>query len=63
VSDDDFQFLVDCLEEESGEDTDYYITMATIDLLDREGGSQQLLEVLDKAVGGSEGVELSWERE
>ncbi len=63
ISDDDFQFLVDQLEEESEEDTDYYITVATIEALEREGGSQQLLQVLDQAVGGSEGVELSWDRE
>lgn len=63
ISDDEFQFLVDQLEEESEEDTDYYITMATIDMLDRDGGSEHLLEVLEKAVGKSEGVELSWERE
>lgn len=63
ISDDEFQFLAGQLEEESEDDTDYYITMATIDMLEREGGSQHLLEMMEKAVGGSEGVELSWERE
>lgn len=58
----EFQFLVDQLEEESEEDTDYYITAATIDMLAQQGGSTHLLEVLRQAVGGSEGVELVWRR-
>jgi hypothetical protein len=64
VSEEDFQFLVDQLEEESEEDTDYFITAATIEMLEQRGESPGLTELLKQAVAGSaEGVELSWSRE
>jgi len=63
ISEEEYQLLVDQLEEESEDDTDYYITMATIDLLERAGGDEHLLEMLEKAVGDSEGLEISWSRE
>jgi primase-polymerase (primpol)-like protein len=63
ISEADFQFMVDQLEEESEEDADYYITMATIEMMERNGGSENLMNVLREAVGDSEGVELSWSTE
>jgi hypothetical protein len=63
ISEADFQFMVDQLEEESEEDADYYITMATIEMMERNGGSGNLMNVLREAVGDSEGVELSWSTE
>jgi hypothetical protein len=63
IGEDDFQFLVDQLEEESEEDTDYYITPGTIEMLGQRGGSESLITVLKQAVAGSEGVEVSWTRE
>jgi hypothetical protein len=57
----DLRLLMDQLEEESAEDTDYYITPATIDLLEQNGGSPQLVAVLKLAVGESEGVDVVWE--
>ncbi len=63
ITEEDFQFLVDQLEEETEEDTDYFITMATVDLLVQHGGSESLTQVLEQALSGSDGVELSWSRE
>lgn len=64
ISEDDFQFLVDQLEEESEEDTDCFISTETIELLAQRGGSENLMNLLQQAVSGSaEGVELSWSRE
>ena len=63
ISEEELQLLVDQLEEESEDDTDYYVTMATIDLLERAGGGEHLLEMLEKAVGDEEGVDISWSRE
>ena len=60
IDDADLQLLMDQLEEESDEDTDYYITPATIDLLEQNGGSLQLTAVLKQAVGESEGVDVVW---
>jgi hypothetical protein len=60
IDDADLQLLTDQLEEESAEDTDYYITPATIELLEQNGGSAQLVAVLRQAVGKSEGVDVVW---
>jgi hypothetical protein len=56
----DLKLLVDQLEEESEQDTDYYINPATIDLLERNGASARLVALLKQAVGDSEGVDVVW---
>jgi hypothetical protein len=58
----DLDTLVDLLEEEDSEDTDYYLTPDTIDLLQAQGASAQLVSMLKQALGDSEGVEIMWER-
>jgi hypothetical protein len=60
IDEDDLQLLLDQLEEETEEDTDYYITSATIDILEQNGAGDRLISVLRAAVGDSEGVEISW---
>jgi hypothetical protein len=62
ITDSDLQVLVDCLEEESSTDQDYYITPATIDLLGDGRASDHLLGLLRHAVGSSDGVEVRWQR-
>ncbi len=57
---DDFQFLVDHLEEESSQDTDYYIDARTVGLIEHAGGSVELVALLKKAVGSSDGVDITW---
>ncbi|NLT35621.1 MAG: hypothetical protein GXX83_06960 [Gaiellales bacterium] len=56
----DLRVLIDCLVEEDEEDTDYYISPLTIELLAEKGASAALLGVLKKAVGDSEGVDIVW---
>ena len=63
VSENDLQVLVDQLEEEDSEDTDYYISGDTIDLLEENGVSADLLRVLRQALGDAEGIEVSWKRD
>jgi hypothetical protein len=58
----DYQLLVDQLEEESDEDTDYYVSGDTIAMLEEAGASAGLLALLKKAVGTSEGVEVTWKK-
>jgi hypothetical protein len=60
VDEADLQLLMDQLEEESAEDTDYYITQATIELLEQNGASARLIALLTEAVGDSEGVDVVW---
>ena len=62
ITDIQLQFLIDKLEEESLEDQDYYLNRATIEMLEREGGDLGLVEMLRKALGDTEGVEIRWER-
>lgn len=61
ISKEDFQFLVDNLEEESSRDNDYFIDWATVDFLADAGGTVALLLLLRAAVGSSDGIEIAWE--
>ena len=62
ISDEQLQFLVDALEEESLADKDYYISADTIDMLEEDGADRQLLEILRGALGGREGMDIRWSR-
>ncbi len=62
VTDEEFQVLVDALEEESEEDTDYYIEAGTIDMLEDDGAPESLVKLLRDALGTRDGVEISWTR-
>ena len=56
------QFLIDQLEEESTDDTDYYIDLATLDLFEEVGAEADLLALLRQALGTREGIEIVWSR-
>lgn len=60
ISDEDMQFLADQLEEESSQDTDYYLDPETVDFLARRGGNPALVDLLRRAVAGSEGIDITW---
>lgn len=60
LSREDFQFLVDQLEEESSRDTDYFIDQATVGILADAGASAALVSLLKAAVDGTDGVDISW---
>ena len=62
ITDADLKVLVDALEEESSEDQDYWIDKATIDVLGDGRATEHLLNLLRKAVGSSDGVEIRWQR-
>lgn len=62
ISDEQLQFLVDALEEESLTDKDYYISADTIDMLEEDGADRDLLSMLRTALGGREGVDIRWTR-
>jgi processive 1,2-diacylglycerol beta-glucosyltransferase len=62
ITEEQLQFLADQLEEESADDTDYYITADTLDLLTQAGGDAELIRVLRQALGDKEGVEVHWVR-
>jgi hypothetical protein len=62
LSEEQFQFLVDQLEEESATDDDYYLNRATVDILEEQGADPGLVAVLRTALGSAEETEIRWQR-
>ncbi len=62
LSKEDLQFLIDHLEEENIHDQDYWINAATVEMLQAEGASEQLLEVLRQALGTHQSAEIAWRK-
>jgi len=63
ISDEELQFLIDNLEEETLTDTDYYINRATLELLKAKGMSQGLAALIEGAMGRKDDTEISYERD
>jgi hypothetical protein len=61
ISEADVQALIDNLEEEHRADDDYYIDSATIDLIERAGGSAALVALLRNAVAEAGGIDVRYE--
>jgi hypothetical protein len=62
ISEDNLQFLVDRLEEESGDDQDYYINEATLDVFEEGGADKALVSLLRGALNGRTEMEVRWSR-
>ena len=62
ITEADLKILMDGLEEESAEDRDYYIDLATVDMLADGRATDHLVRLLREAVGGQPGVEIVWKR-
>ena len=62
VNESDVQCLVDVLEEEDSKDVDYYIDLATVDILEDNGASGALVQMLRTAIGAMEGIDIRWEK-
>jgi hypothetical protein len=63
ITDEQLQFLMDRLEEESPRDDDYYLNRTTVDFFESEGADPELLAVLRRALGDREEAEIRWSRE
>jgi len=63
IADEDLQFLIDNLEEESLTDTEYYIDRPTFDLLKERGMSEAFANIIETAMGGEDEVEIRYEQE
>lgn len=63
ISEEELQFLVDSLEEESTTDTDYYVNKDTIDMLEEDGAPESLLALLRGALRGREDMDIEWRRD
>lgn len=62
VSEADVQCLVDVLEEEDSKDVDYFVDLDTVDILEDNGASGNLVALLRAAIGAGEGVDIRWEK-
>ncbi|BDI28584.1 hypothetical protein CCAX7_006350 [Capsulimonas corticalis] len=60
ITPEQLEFLMDHLEEESSDDTDYYLTEDTIDLFEIEGADEGLVEMLRNALGDRTEFEVQW---
>jgi len=60
VNESDIQCLVDVLEEEDSKDVDYYIDLATVEILEDNGASAALVQMLRSAIGATEGIDIRW---
>ena len=60
VTDAELDTLVNNLEEETRDDTDYWITSDTIDFLEARGADAKLIAILRTAVGDSDGLDIRW---
>jgi hypothetical protein len=63
ITEAELQFLKGVLEEEGEADRDYYFEQATLDLLTEDGrATDHLMQLLRKALGSAEGVEIRWQQ-
>ena len=60
ITEEQFKFLAQELEEESGTDTDYYINTATLDMFAEKTADVQLLSLLREALGARDEMEIEW---
>ena len=62
ITEHELKTLQDALEEESADDHDYFIDSATIDVLGDGRATDHLINLLKKAVGSGDGLEIRWQR-
>jgi hypothetical protein len=60
ITADDLQFLIDNLEEESEDDTDYFINRSTLEIFKEKGTNQTLITLLENALGDRDDMEIEW---
>lgn len=63
ITEEQLQFLIDQLEEESEVDVDYYLNRDTLEVFEERGIDRKLLKMLKNAMGDREDMEIEWEKE
>lgn len=61
ITSEQFDFLNECLVEESDEDRDYYMDGPVLEFLEEEGGDGALVAMLKRALGDREEMDVRWE--
>jgi hypothetical protein len=62
ITEEQFKFLVGELEEESLEDRDYYLSEATVDMLEADGADPGLIALLRRALDEHGEIDIMWKR-
>ena len=62
ITEEQLQFLIDQLEEESSTDKEYYINRDTLDIFEGAGADPQLMSIMRSALGEGEEMDIRWER-
>jgi processive 1,2-diacylglycerol beta-glucosyltransferase len=62
IEDEDLQFLIDNLEEESLTDTDYYVNRGTLALLKEKGMNEDVAKLIEGAMEGNDEIEIRYEK-
>lgn len=62
ITEKQLQFLIEHLEEESSDDQDYYINRDTLDMFEQTGADPALIELLRRALGDRNAMEIRWEQ-
>jgi len=55
------KFLVDQLEEEDAEDTDYYVDRDTLEMFSDNGDDPDLVAMIEKAMGDDDDIDIAWD--
>lgn len=63
ITDEQFAFLAEQLEEESSDDTDYYLNRVTLEVFNEQGADKALMDLLYKALGERDEMEIRWTQE
>jgi processive 1,2-diacylglycerol beta-glucosyltransferase len=62
ITEEQLQSLIDQLEEEWDEDADYYLNEVTLDMLAEHGVDPGLVDLLRRAMGDRDEIEIQWSR-
>jgi hypothetical protein len=63
ISEAQFQFLVDQLEEETMEDNDYAISSTLLDYFASQGADPELVSLLRNALGERDEMDIVWRKD
>lgn len=61
LNDKQLAFLVEQLEEESGDDKNYFVDRDTLELLSDNGADPELLDLLEKGMGDDDEMDIAWD--
>ena len=62
ISEAQFQFLVDQLEEETMDDNDYAVSKTLLDYFESQGADPELVSLLRNALAGRDEMDIVWSK-